>query len=336
MGKIKVIQYGIGAMGSEMVKIMLKKKDIELVGAICHSPEKSGKDLGYLIGLNKKIGIKAYHDPEFVCKNCKADIVLHAAVSYVPQVWDHIQPMIRRGMRVITIAEEMGYPFVKYPELSKKMDGFAKKHNTSILGSGINPGFAMDIMPLMLSGICQEVDSIKVTRLIDFSPFGPQIQKNIGIGMSINEFNKKIKAKELPLHIGLPESTYMLTAGLKWKLDKIYETRGPIVADRTIKVPKYGKIDAGKVVGFNHKCFGLIKGKKKIILEELGRVDPRLDYRNIIQIKGIPDLTETINVPLGYITTTSHAVNLIPVLLNAKPGLLSMLDLPIAPVLQNK
>lgn len=334
--KIKVIQYGLGAMGTEMAKAILQKKDLELVGAVVNRPEKNGKDVGELIGLKTKVGVKAYTDVKKVCKDCHADVLLHAAVSYVPKVWEQIQPAVNKGMSVVTIAEEMGYPFVKYPALCKKMDSLAKKKDVSILGSGINPGFAMDLMPVVLTGICNQVDFIKVTRLIDFSPFGPSIQKNIGIGMTVKEFKKKVKAKELPLHIGLPESMHMLAAALKWKLNKVYETRDSVIAERDIGVPGYMKIESGKVAGFDHRCFGQVNGKTKIIMEELGRVDPTLDYRNTIEIKGIPDLLETINVPAGQITTTNHAVNLIPQVLNAKPGLLCMLDILPTPVLPKK
>lgn len=331
--KIRVIQFGLGAMGSAMAKIVLEKKYLELVGAIVRGEEDNGKDVGKLIGLKRKIGVKASNKPNEVFESVKADIMLHAAVSYVPQVWKQIKPAIKKGISIITIAEEMGYPFKKYPRLCKEMDKTAKKYGASILGSGINPGFAMDILPLLITGICKEVKKITVTRIIDFSPFGPAIQKNIGIGMNVNDFKKLVAEDKLPLHIGLPESTYMIADGLQWKLDRVLETREPVVAKKTINVPSYMKIHAGRVCGFNHRCYGFIKGKKKIVLEELGRVAKNIDYKNIIIIEGVPKIVETMNVPLGNITTTSHAVNLIPAVLNLTPGLHSMKDLAVAPAL---
>lgn len=336
MKKIKVVQLGLGAMGSMMAKIILKKKDLELVGAIIRDEKDNGKDVGNILKLKKKTGVKAYTNAKELFRKEKPDVMLHAAVSYVPDVWKQIKPAVESGISVITIAEEMGWPYVKYPKICREMDKTAKKHNARILGSGINPGFAMDLMPLVISGICQEVKSVKVTRVIDFSPFGPAIQKNIGIGMAPKEFKKGIKKGKLPLHIGLPESTHMLAAGLQWELDKVKETREPVTAKHNIKVPGYMNVKKGKVAGFNHRCFGFHKGRKLIILEELGRVDPHENYRNTIVIKGNPKLVETMNVPSGHITTTSHAVNLIPVVLKAKPGLLTMLDLMPAPVLSPK
>jgi len=336
MKKIRVLQFGLGNMGSMMAKIMLEKKDLELVGAVVRDPNENGKDISKIIKLNYKTGIKCFTNINEAIRKTKPNIMLHAAVSYVPQVWNQIKPAIEKGVSVITIAEEMGYPYVKYPKLCKEIDKTARKNNARILGSGINPGFAMDIFPLMISGICKEVKSVKVTRIIDFSPFGPAIQQNIGIGLSLNEFKKGVKSGKMPLHIGLPETTYMLAYGLGWKINEIIETRDPIIAKKKIFVKNYKKIYPGKIAGFNHRCFAYIKGKKKIILEELGRVDPKEDYRNIISIKGIPNITEWMNVPPGNITTTSHAVNLIPSVLKAEPGLHTMLDILVAPTLIKK
>jgi len=187
MAKIKVVQFGLGAMGSMMAKIMLEKKSIDLVGAVVRDENKNGKDIGEIIGLKKKTGIRATTDANKLYQKAKGGVLIHAAVSYVPEVWKQIKPAVEAGLNVITIAEEMGYPFIKYPKICKEMDALAKKRNISIIGTGINPGFAMDLLPILLTGICKKVDKIKVIRVIDFSPFGPAIQQNIGIGMDVDK-----------------------------------------------------------------------------------------------------------------------------------------------------
>ncbi len=332
MAPIRVIQFGLGAMGRVMASLVLQKRDMRLVAAIDRNPENKGKDLGLVLGLKKKTGIIVTDNAEEIFSSVQADAMVHAAVSYVPKVWEQIKPAVKRGISVVTIAEEMGYPWVKYPQLCAEMDQVAKAHDARILGSGINPGFAMDLIPLLLTGICRRVDTITVTRIIDFSPFGASIQKNIGIGSTPQEFKVGVKIGKLPLHIGLPESAYMIASGLQWKIDKVEETRDPVLAKKPIRVPGYMTVKKGNVSGFNHRCFAYHKGKNIITLEELGRVDPREDYRNIIKIEGDPKLLEWINVPPGHITTTSHAVNLVPALLKAAPGLRTMLDLPVAPL----
>ena len=330
MEPLRIIQFGLGAMGRVMASIILKKRNMQLVAAIDRNPENKGKDLNLILGLKKKTGIIVTDNTAEVFATIPADVMVHAAVSYVPKVWEQIKPAVEKGINVITIAEEMGYPWVKYPQLCIEMDNLAKARQCRILGSGINPGFAMDLVPLLLTGICRRVDSIKVTRIIDFSPFGPSIQKNIGIGMTPQEFKEGITKGRLPLHIGLPESAYMLAAGLDWKITKVEETRDAVYAKHPLKIAGYITVKKGNVVGFNHRCFAYKNGKKTITLEELGRVNPKEEYKNIITIEGDPKLTEWVNVPRGNITTTSHAVNLIPALLKTAPGLRTMLDVPVA------
>ena len=330
MAKIKVVQFGLGAMGSMMAKIMLEKKSIDLVGAVVRDENKNGKDIGEIIGLKKKTGIRATTDANKLYQKAKGGVLIHAAVSYVPEVWKQIKPAVEAGLNVITIAEEMGYPFIKYPKICKEMDALAKKRNISIIGTGINPGFAMDLLPILLTGICKKVDKIKVIRVIDFSPFGPAIQQNIGICMDVEDFKKRVKEKKLPLHIGLPESCYMIAKALGWRIKEIIETKEPIIDERAIESPGYKKIESGKVCGFNHKCYAIVGGKEKIVLEELGRVEKGLDYKNTIIIEGEPKIIDEMNVPPGNITTASHSVNLIPIAFGARDGLLTMADIHVA------
>ena len=148
--------------------------------------------------------------------------------------------------------------------------------------------------------------------------------------MTPQEFKEGIIKGRLPLHIGLPESAYMLAAGLDWKITKVEETRDAVYAKHPLKIAGYITVKKGNVVGFNHRCFAYKNGKKTITLEELGRVNPKEEYKNTITIEGDPKLTEWVNVPRGNITTTSHAVNLIPALLKTAPGLRTMLDVPVA------
>ncbi|HLC85998.1 MAG TPA: NADP-binding protein [Candidatus Nanoarchaeia archaeon] len=332
--RLRVLQFGLGAMGSKMVEMILKKEDLELVGAVV-KPEKDGRDIGELLGWKKKIGIKGHTAPD-AFRNLDADIMLHAAVSHVPDVWKQIRGAVHARINIITIAEEMGFPFVKYPKLCEEMDDAAKLHGISILGSGINPGFAMDLLPLTLTGILHSVKKIKVTRLVDFSPFGPAIQKNIGIGFTPVEFRNGIKEGSMPGHIGLSESAHMIAHALGWKLDKLKETKVPVIAKKSIHVHNYKTVKPGQVAGFDQRLFAFEKGKLRIVLEELGRVDPEIEYKNIIQIDGYPSLVEWMSVPTGKLTTTAHAVNLLPVVYNASPGLLTMLDLPVAHALKDR
>jgi 2,4-diaminopentanoate dehydrogenase len=324
--KVRVIQYGIGAIGKSMAKLVLKRDDLKLVAAVSRS--QAGKDLGEVFG-GKKLGIPVYA-PNEIFNKVKADIMLHAAVSYVKDAWPQIEPALRNGINVITIAEEMGYPRTRFPRLSKKIDTLAKRCGVTVLGTGINPGFMMDALPLMITGITRKVEKIKVTRYLDFSGLGPQAQKLKGTGLSASEFRSKVKKGELPLHVGLLESLYMVAEGLGFEVKKTVETRSPYLAERNLNIKGFTKIPKGRVAGYNHNGHAYCEKSEVIHLEERGRVDPKIDYKLTIDVKGVPDLHLEMNVPPSQFTTSSHAVNLIKVVCDFKNGLVTMKDLPIA------
>ncbi|MEX0920121.1 MAG: Gfo/Idh/MocA family oxidoreductase [Candidatus Pacearchaeota archaeon] len=335
MKKIKVAVVGLGTMGGNMVKTILNKKDIEFVGGIVRREEQNGKDVAEIIGLKKKTGAKAYTNPKELFKKKKPDVILQATVSYAKDAWKQIKPAVLSGINVVTIAEEMNYPAAKYPSLAKEIDKLAKKHKVSVIGTGTNPGFAMDFLPLVLSGTSKKINSMKIVRFKDPTASGPAVTKNMGIGLSLKDFKKGVKNKKLPLHIGLPESAHILAKGLYWKIDKVKETRKPVTAEKEIKIPGI-KIKKGDVSGFDQKLVAFHKGKKIISIEERGRVGPNVTYQNEIILEGEPKIREMLNVPPTKIVTSSHAVNMIPIAVDAKPGLLCMVDLPPATALPEK
>lgn len=323
--KTRVIQYGLGTTGGRMAKIVLERGDMEIVGAIDVAKEKVGKDLGEVLRLDKKVGVIVSDDPDVVFTKVKADVVLHATVSFAPEVWSQIVKAVQAKMNVITIAEEMAYPYAKYPKLAKEIDEEAKKQGVSVLGTGVNPGFAMDSLVLLICGVCQQIRKVRVTRLVDFSPFPASALRKLGIGFTVDEFHKGKAEGSIPTFTGLLESMSMVADGLGWTLDEVKETIEPVITEKRIETPI--EIGPGKTYGFDQACRGIKGGQEVIILEELGRVGPGIEPMNTVRIEGIPDIIETMNIPPSNITAAAHAVNLIPHVLKANPGLITMKDL---------
>jgi 4-hydroxy-tetrahydrodipicolinate reductase len=168
--KIKVIQYGLGAMGSQMVQMMLGKRDLEVVGAISGSGRLAGEDLGKAVGLKKKLGIKVSGNASEVFKTVEADVVLHATTSWMKETFQQTREALETGKNVITIAEEASNPWVKSLEkIAREVDMIAKRNKVTFLGTGVNPGFMMDYLPMALTGVLKEVNKIRIRRVIDWS-----------------------------------------------------------------------------------------------------------------------------------------------------------------------
>jgi hypothetical protein len=337
MDTVKVILWGLGAMGSGMAKdIIQNKKGIEIVGAIGQNPQKIGKDLGEVLGFSKKLGVIISKNPAEVLRNTKADIVLHSTQSFTKDVFPEIKLVMESGKNIITIAEEMSAPQVETPDLANEMDALAKKHNVTILGTGVNPGFVLDTLILTLTGACQSVSKIWAARVNDLSPFGPTVMKTQGIGSTVEEFRIGVENGTIVGHIGFKQSIYLIAKSLGWELDEVVESREPIITTVYRETP-HVEVKPGMVAGCRHVAHGFYGGQELITLEHPQQIHPELEgikTGDYITIEGTPTIkfADEQEIP-GGIGTMATAVNMIPQVINARAGLLTMPELPVVTAL---
>lgn len=320
--KLRVIVWGLGAMGKGIVETLLKKKGVELISLIARG-DKIGKT------LYKDLTTTSFDEG---IKEGAADIVIIATDSYTKDSFDKIKYCIERGMNVISIGEEMVYPKTKEADLAKELDRIAKENGVTILGTGINPGLIMDLLVITLTGACIDVDTIRAERINNLSPFGPKVMHEQGVGISEQEFNKRIQDDDLAGHIGFPESINMISDALGWKLSDIVLDKSPIISS-VYRKSTYAQVQAGEVAGCNMEGYGYIDNELKIEMLHPQQIEPQLegiDTGDYITIKGRPDINMEIKpeVP-GGIGTIAMSINMIPHVINARPGLKTMLDLPV-------
>ncbi|SEF92066.1 4-hydroxy-tetrahydrodipicolinate reductase [Caloramator fervidus] len=332
MDKVKVVLWGIGAMGSGMAKMILDKEGIEIVGAIIGQPEKENMDLGEYLGIDRKIGVLTSTDAKKVLDSVKADVCIIATDSFVKNVFPQIKMAVEHKMNVITIAEEMSYPHTVEPELAKEMDRLAKENGVTILGTGVNPGFVLDTLIIVLSAACRRVNKIRAARINDLSPFGPTVMRTQGVGTTPEEFEKGIKDGTIVGHIGFQQSIPMIADALGIEIDEVVETREPIISNVYRETP-HVKVYPGMVAGCKHIAYGKKNGEVVITLEHPQQIHPHLEgveTGDYIWIEGDPNLSLAIKPETpGGIGTIAVAVNMIPHVINAEPGLKSMIDMPL-------
>ncbi len=324
--KIRVIQYGVGPIGAGIVRLMLQKPEIQIIGAIDLDPDKIGKDLGRIAGAERDLGVVIRGEARDVLR-AGAHVVVHTTSSYLTQVSDQLQGCLQAGSNVVSTCEELAYPFRKHPELAQQLDRTAREHRVALLGTGVNPGFAMDKLVLTLSTACQEVRRVCVRRVVDASRRRLPLQKKVGAGMTVGEFQAQVQAGVIKHH-GLPESAAMIADSLGLRADKIEETIQPVVARETIR-SEFIEVAPGRVQGVRQIASGSSGGRESVRLElemYLGAPEPV----DSIEISGVPDLTLAIPGGIhGDLATAAIAVNCIPALLEAKPGLLTSRDIPM-------
>jgi 4-hydroxy-tetrahydrodipicolinate reductase len=323
---IKVVQYGVGPIGAELAKYALKKSGIQIVGAVDIDPTKVGMDLGEIVG-GQRIGVTITADPKKLFAKTKPDIVVHSTGSYLKDVKPQLLGIMRAGIDIVSTCEELSYPFLKNPKIAKELDTAAKRNKITILGTGVNPGFVMDALVLTATGVCQEVKSVKCSRIQDASHRRLPFQKKIGAGLTLEEFKAKV-AEGTIKHVGFQESIAMIASGLGWKLDRIDETIEPKVAEKPVS-SEFLRVEAGQVAGVDQTATGFVGGEPLIVLNlqaYLGCPDPK----EWIVIEGKPKVDLTIKGGVhGDLATAAVIINSIPRVLNAKPGLMTMKDLPV-------
>lgn len=329
MNKVKVALYGMGEVGSRVAKHLLEKDGVEIVAAIDIAKEKIGKDLGEILSLNKRLGVKISDDPDKTFSEMKPDIVVHATGSFLKQIYPQIETCIKNGVSLVSTCEELSYPYASDSEIAKKLNTLARKHKVAVLGTGINPGFLMDTLAITLTGLCQKVERIRVSRLMNAATRRVAFQKKIGAGLTLNEFKEKIKNKHITGHVGLAQSISMIAAALAWELDKIViDEVKPVVATKTVSSEAI-TVEKGKVAGLKQTARGVRKGKEFITLEFQAYIGAEEEYDSI-DIDGVPPIHEKISPCVhGDYGTVAIIVNSIPKVLNAPPGLLTMKDLPL-------
>jgi hypothetical protein len=328
MSKLGVIIYGCGVMGRKIAHTIHHKKSLEIRGAVDTAPALVGKDLGELFPDKKKIGIIIEKDAEKVLSDKKAQAAVVATTSYLKDVASQIILCMEAGLNVISTCEELSFPWRSKPEEAAQIDRLAKEKGVTATGTGINPGFLMDTLPLVLTAPCLEVSRVKVVRMMDSSKRRIPFQKKVGTGLTRKEFHEKIEKKEITGHVGLLESIYMIAEGLGWNLDEAVEAPPTPVLGESDVDTGLGTIKSGKVVGLSSTAFGSVKGKEVITLVFNAHAAVEEEYDEIF-ITGVPDIHQKIIGGVhGDIGTVAVTVNSIPKVFQASSGLKVMKDLP--------
>ncbi len=326
---MKVVLYGVGEMGKRIGLLLLEKEGVEIVGAIDVAKEKVGKDLGEILGLDKQLGVVISDDPDAVFLKAKADVAVYSTVSFFKAVYPQIVKAVEHEVNVVSTCEELSYPYIVDAQLCKGLDELAKKHGVTVLGTGINPGYLMDTLVITLTGPCQEVKSIRVTRQMNAATRRVPFQKKIGAGLTVEEFREQIDKKAITGHVGLEQSIAMIAGALGWELDRIeVDPVEPVIAKTPVESEAI-KVKRGQAAGLRQCARGMMGGRAVITLDFRAYIGAKEEYDSVI-IEGVPDINQKISPCVhGDIGTAAVTVNSIPKVINAAPGLLTMKDLPI-------
>jgi 4-hydroxy-tetrahydrodipicolinate reductase len=322
----RVIQYGVGAIGAEVARVLLDRPDIQVAAAIDSATDKVGQDLGRLAGLGRDLGITVTADAAAGLA-VAADAVVHSTGSYLEDVAPQLLAALGASKNVVSTCEELSYPWDRHPALSRQIDAGAREAGVTVLGTGVNPGFVMDTLALALSAACQSLSRLEVRRVVDVSTRRIQLQRKVGVGITPEEFEER-KATGHFGHVGLMESARLLAHSLAWPVDDWQEVLEPVVCSNPRRAGER-RLETGQVAGIHQVVSGRRSGREVLRLElemSAGTAQPRDE----VVIEGRPPVHMVIEGGIqGDLATAAIVANAIPAVVAARPGLLTMADLPL-------
>lgn len=334
MRNVKAALWGFGAMGSGITRLLLARRGVDITGVCDTHPDKQGKSIYALLDIpqNDRPEALVTGDMDELLKRRPLDICVIATNSFTREVFPKITQAAQAGVNVITIAEEMSWPWAKEPELARAMDELAKSKGISILGTGINPGMMMDLLAVFLSGCMTQVENVHCERVNSLSPFGAAVMHEQGIGLTREAFEKGVRDGSLAGHVGFSESSAMIAAALDFDIDRFSQQMQPIMTQVDRSSP-HGFAAAGRVAGVRMSAQASTGGQERISLIHPQQIEPQLagvETGDYLHLQGSPPIRLAIRPEVdGGIGTIAMACNMLPFVVAARPGLLTMLDMPV-------
>lgn len=323
---LRVIQYGLGPIGSAVARLVVERAGLDLVGGVDIDPAKAGRDAGAVLGLAQPLGFTVTATLGEALARTGADVVIHTTSSYFDLFRSQILEILDAGLDVVSTAEELSFPWLGHRAEAEAIDAAARRAGRTVLGTGVNPGFLMDTLPLALTGLCQRVDHVAVTRVIDASKRRGPFQRKIGSGMTVAAFEAKMAEGRMG-HVGLPESMGMLFDTLGRTLVRYEAAVEPVVADVRTETD-HVTVPAGHVKGLRQVARGYDADGEFACLTFVAALDAG-DDGDTVRIAGRPDLEVTLHGTNGDLATVAIAVNAVRRVHAAPPGLMTMRDLPV-------
>ena len=324
---IRVAFVGLGPIGCGVVRQAAGRRAFRLVGAVDLDPAKAGRDLGELAGLGQRLRVRVGEDLVRTLRAARPDVVALCTSSSLRKVIPQLEAILGLRIPVVSTTEELAYPWRAQRALARRVDAAARKARVAVLGTGVNPGFAMDALPIALSAVAESVEEVQVDRVQDARIRRLPFQKKIGSGLTPAEFEELVEAGTVR-HVGLAESVSMIADALSFRLDRIGDELRPKIADATVS-SEFLTVRPGQVCGIVQDGKGWAKGKAVISLHMEAYLGAPETYDEVRLVGKPPLRFRAIGGIHGDVATAAIVVNSIPKLLAAPPGLHTMRSLPL-------
>ncbi len=322
--------YGFGSIGRLIARVALER-GFNLVGVVDIDPAIVGRDAGEILGLGEKLGVRVSSD---VSSLRGSEVVFHATGSYLDRVYRQILGVVDVGSDVISTCETLAYPYYRYPVIARLIDEKARLRNVAVLGTGVNPGFLLDTLLVILSSSVPVVRSIRAVRSLDAARRREPFRRKIGVGERPEVVEAKLRSGELTGHVGYAESILLVADALSLNLTRVVEEQHPVVAEDDVE--SHGvKVLKGYNKGIIGYGSGYVGGRE-VLRVELRAYVGAPEYEEVV-IEGLDySVTWRSSGTPGDAGTAAVVVSLAERIKSYGPGLLTMVDLlPFRPFIKH-
>jgi 4-hydroxy-tetrahydrodipicolinate reductase len=322
----QLLHVGLGPLGLRVAADLYRRGLGRIVAAVDPAPGLAGRALAEVVAAAApEVRIHAHVDeiPDWSAIRC----AVVSTRSDLEACMDTFRALLGRGVPVVSTCEELAWPWLRHPVLAQELHELAIRHRARIVGTGVNPGFVMDALPVALSSACHRVEHVRVERIQDAGTRRLPFQQKVGIGLSLERFEQAVAQGTLR-HVGLGESLHFLAHHLGFALERWEETLAPVVAERAL-ASDVGPVAAGAARGVRQEARAWSGGR--VVLElvfQAALAEP--EPRDRVVVTGEPPLEIVLPGGVhGDLATSALVLNTIRPLLKVEPGLHTMGSLPL-------
>lgn len=343
----RVVVWGTGNVGRPAIRAVAAHRDLELVGVVVSNPEKVGRDAGELAGVSR-LGVSATDDPEVALASGVDAVVYAATADGRPDAYGDLFRLVGAGKNVVSTSfYPLLHPPTSPPELLEPLEAACNQTGASVFVSGIDPGWAFDILPLLLSGVGAGITEIRTQEVFNYALYDqPDVVRHvIGFGLPMSHEPQMLTEQALQMVWG--SMVRVLADMLGVELDDVVTSVDRRPLERTIEVPGMGVFEAGTQGAFRFEVKGIVGGQPLLVCEHITRIDddcapewpssssPGGEHRVILS--GHPHLTVSVHgtepgepgaAGGGNATAANRIVNAIPAVCAAAPGVIHPMNLP--------
>jgi 2,4-diaminopentanoate dehydrogenase len=286
---LRIVHLGLGEIGKGAIRAVLGRAErMKLVGVVDVHPDLVGRRLSEVMKGERVPALRVCGSVAEALKGAgKVDVAVLTTGSTTRAVMGTVLELVAAGVHVVSSCEELAWPGLRSGKEAGVIDRAARRRGVVVLGTGVNPGFAMDSFALVATAVCTRVEGIRIVRTLDAGRRRYQLQKKVAAGMTVGAVRKLIRARMIG-HVGLAESVMMIAAGLGWKVERIEERTEPVIAEKAVASDHF-RVKAGEVRGMRSVARGIVGGKRRIELDLTMALGAET-YDEVV-VKGAPGIT---------------------------------------------